>query len=77
MEVGDIANNDYLKMKYFPSSLTKNAFTCFTTLPPHSIFNWNQLKKAFHEQFYMCQSKICLKELANVRRTAHESIDDY
>jgi hypothetical protein len=64
-------------MKYFPSSLTKNAFTWFTTLPPHSIFNWNQLEKAFHEQFYMGQSKISLKELANVRRKTHESIDDY
>jgi hypothetical protein len=26
-EAGDIANNENLRMKYFPSSLTKNAFT--------------------------------------------------
>lgn len=32
-EAGDIANNEDLKMKYFPSSLTKNAFTWFRTLP--------------------------------------------
>jgi len=49
MEAGDMANNENLRMKYFPSSLTKNAFTWFTTLPPHSIFSWNQLEKAFHE----------------------------
>jgi len=55
----------------------KNAFTWFTTLPPHSIFSWNQLKKAFHEQFYMGQSKINLKELASVHQKTHESIDDY
>ena len=77
MEVGDIANNENMKMKYFPSSLTKNAFTWFTTLPPHSIFSWNQLEKAFHEQFYMGQSKISLKELVSIRCRAHESIDDY
>jgi len=77
MEAGDLANNENLKMKYFPSSLTKNAFTWFTTLPPHSFFSWNQLEKAFHEQFYMGQSKISLKELASVRRKTHESIDDY
>jgi len=77
MEAGDLANNENLKMKYFPSSLTKNAFTWFTTLPLHSIFSWNQLEKAFHEQFYMGQSKISLKELASVRRKTHESIDDY
>jgi len=77
MEADDLANNENLKMKYFPSSLTKNAFTWFTTLPPHSIFSWNQLEKTFHEQFYMGQSKISLKELASVRRKTHESIDDY
>jgi len=61
-EAGDIANNENLRMKYFPSSLTKNAFTWFTTLTPHSMFTWSQLEKAFHEQFYMGQSKISLKE---------------
>jgi hypothetical protein len=64
-------------MKYFPNSLTKNAFTWFTTLPPHSIHNWAQLERLFHEQFYMGQTKISLKELASVRRKAPESIDDY
>jgi len=79
MEVGELENNENLKIKYFPSSLTKNAFTWFTTLPPplYSIFSWNQLEKAFHEQFYMGQSKISLKELASVRCKTHESIDDY
>ncbi|XP_006598506.1 uncharacterized protein [Glycine max] len=77
VEAGDLANNENLRMKYFPNSLTKNAFTWFTTLPPHSIHNWNQLERIFHEQFYMGQSKISLKELASVRRKAPESIDDY
>jgi len=76
-KAGDIANNENLKMKYFPSSITKNAFTWFTTLPPHSSFSWNQLEKDFHEQFYMGQYKISLKELASVWRKTHESIDDY
>eukprot|EP00256_Glycine_max_P066604 XP_025981199.1 uncharacterized protein LOC100802634 [Glycine max] len=77
VEAGDLANNENLRMKFFPNSLTKNAFTWFTTLPPHSIHNWNQLERIFHEQFYMGQSKISLKELASVRRKAPESIDDY
>jgi len=64
-------------MKYFPSSLTKNAFTWFSTLPPGSIHCWTQLEKAFHEQFYMGHCKISLKELASVRHRTHESIDDY
>ncbi|XP_058727724.1 uncharacterized protein LOC131599348, partial [Vicia villosa] len=76
-EAGEIANNENLKMKYFPSSLTKNAFTWFTTLAPQSLFSWNQLERLFHEKFYMGQSKISLKELAGVRRKGTEPVDDY
>ncbi|XP_058776003.1 uncharacterized protein LOC131650309, partial [Vicia villosa] len=76
-EAGELANNENLKMKYFPSSLTKNDFTWFTTLPPQSLFSWNQLERLFHEQFYMGQSKISLKELAGVRRKGTEAVDDY
>ena len=39
IEAGEIENNENLKIKYFPSSLTKNAFTWFTTLPANSIHN--------------------------------------
>ncbi|XP_050895399.1 uncharacterized protein LOC127102024 [Lathyrus oleraceus] len=76
-EAGDLANSENLRMKYFPSSLTKNAFTWFTTLPPNSIDAWPQLERLFHEQFYMGQTKISLKELANIKRNFTEPIDDY
>ena len=39
IEGGEILNNENLRIKYFPSSLTKNAFTWFTTLPANSIHN--------------------------------------
>jgi hypothetical protein len=76
-EDGDIANNENLRFKLFPNSLSKNAFTWFITLAPHSIQHWTQLERFFHEQFYMGQSKISLKELASVRGRTTESIDDY
>ncbi|XP_058741183.1 uncharacterized protein LOC131613539 [Vicia villosa] len=76
-KAGDLANNEDLRMKYFPSSLTKNAFTWFTTLPPNSIDTWSQLVRLFHEQFYMGQTKISLKELASIKRKFTEPIDDY
>jgi len=41
------------------------------------MFTWSQFEKAFHEQFYMGQRKISLKELASVRCKMSESIDDY
>jgi len=76
-EAGDLANDENLRLKFFPNSLTKNAFTWFTTLAPHSIQHWTELERLFHEQFYMGQSKISLKELASVKRSSTESIDDY
>jgi len=76
-EAGDLANDEYLRLKYFPNSLTNNGFTWCTTLTPHSIQNWTELERLFHEQFYMRQSKISLKELASVERNSNESIDDY
>jgi len=76
-EARDLENDENLRLKYFPSSLTKNAFMWFTTLTPHSIQNQTQLVRLFHEQFYMGQSKISLKELASVNRSSTESIDDY
>jgi hypothetical protein len=76
-EAGDFANNENLRMKYLPNSLIKNVFTWFTTLPPNSTFNSNQLERVFNEQFYMGKSKISLKELASVRRKTPKSIDNY
>ncbi|XP_050915778.1 uncharacterized protein LOC127130859 [Lathyrus oleraceus] len=75
IEAGDMSNNESLRMSFFPSSLTKNDFTWFTTLP--QIHTWNQLERMFHEQFYMRQTKISLKELASARREFTEPIDDY
>ncbi|XP_050890060.1 uncharacterized protein LOC127095405 [Lathyrus oleraceus] len=77
IEAGDISNNESLRIKFFPSYLTKNAFTWFTTLPQSSIYIWNQLGRMFHEQFYMGQMKISLKELASIKQKFTDPIDDY
>lgn len=77
IECCDLTNNEYLRMKYFPSSLTNNAFTWFTTLPPNSIQTWAQLERNFHEQFYRGDTKIKLIDLANIKRLCNELVDDY
>ncbi|XP_050889747.1 uncharacterized protein LOC127095044 [Lathyrus oleraceus] len=76
-EAGDLANNENLSIKYFTSSLTKNAFTWFTTLPMSLIHDWTRLERLFHEQFYMGKSNISLKELASIKHKFSEPIDDY
>ncbi|XP_050894294.1 uncharacterized protein LOC127101025 [Lathyrus oleraceus] len=47
-ESGDLAHNECLRVKNFPSSLTKAAFTWFTSLAPSSIDSWAKLEKKFH-----------------------------
>ncbi|XP_015944827.1 uncharacterized protein LOC107469960 [Arachis duranensis] len=37
VEIGNLANDENLKMKFFPSSLTKNVFTWFSNLRPNLI----------------------------------------
>lgn len=75
-KVGDLPNNKNLRIKHFPSFLTKNAFTWFTTLPASSIHDWTRLEILFHEQFYMGRSKISLKQLASIKYKLSEPIDD-
>lgn len=77
IEARDISNNESLRIKLFPSSITKNVFTWFTTLLQSSIHTWNQLERMFHEQFYMGQKKISLKELASIKRKFTEPINYY
>nr|KYP38879.1 Pro-Pol polyprotein [Cajanus cajan] len=77
VECGDLANNEYLKMKYFPSSLTKHAFTWFSTLPPNSIHTWIRLEGSFHEHFFREETKVSIVDLMNIKRQNHETLDDY
>jgi hypothetical protein len=44
-EAGDLANDENLRLIYFPNFLTKNAFMWFTSHTPHSIQNWTQLER--------------------------------
>lgn len=77
IEVEDLANNENLRIKYFPSSLTKNAFTWFITLLASSIHDWTRLERLFHGQFYMGQSKISLKELASIKHKFLKPVNGY
>ena len=57
IEFGDLSIDEILKIKNFPCSLTKNAFTWFTTLPPKSIYTWIQLKRVFQKYFFRGETK--------------------
>ncbi|XP_057756352.1 uncharacterized protein LOC130975599 [Arachis stenosperma] len=77
VEIGNLANDENLKKKIFPSSLMKNAFTWFSNLRPNSITTWNQLENAFHAQFYRGKMNVAVTDLVDLKREDGETIDDY
>ncbi|XP_057747800.1 uncharacterized protein LOC130966995 [Arachis stenosperma] len=77
VEIGNLANDENLKMKFFPSSLTKNAFTWFSNLRPNSITTWNKLETTFHAQFYRGKMNVAVTDLVALKRKDGETIDDY
>ncbi|RYR50215.1 hypothetical protein Ahy_A07g036817 isoform B [Arachis hypogaea] len=77
VELENLADNENMRMKFFPVSLTKNAFTWFSNLRPSSILTWAQLKNIFHAQFYRAELNVSLTNLLAIERDDGESIDDY
>ncbi|XP_016199077.1 uncharacterized protein LOC107640041 [Arachis ipaensis] len=77
VEIGNLANDENLKMKFFSSSLTKNSFTWFLTLRPNSVTTWNQLETAFHAQFYRGKMNVAVTNLVALKHEDGETIDDY
>jgi hypothetical protein len=61
----------------FPLSLSSIAFTWFTSLTPHSIFTWAQLKQKNHEYFYSGDTELGLSYLTAIKQKHNESITDY
>ncbi|RYR16120.1 hypothetical protein Ahy_B04g073069 isoform A [Arachis hypogaea] len=64
-------------MKFFPSSLTKNAFTWFSNIRPNSITTWAQLENAFHAQFYRGELNVVVTDLVALKREDGETINDF
>jgi len=77
MECGDLAIDKFLKMKYFPSSLTKICFTWFTILPPNLIYIWAQLERVLHQHFFRGEANVSLIDLEITKDFKSETIGDY
>ncbi|XP_016204588.1 uncharacterized protein LOC107645076 [Arachis ipaensis] len=77
VEIGNLANDENLKMKFFPSSLMKNVFTWFSNLTPNLITTWNQLETAFHAQFYRGEMNVAVTDLVALKHEDSKTIDDY
>ena len=51
-QLGKVSSVEALKVHLFSLSLTRIAFAWISSLPPLSIFTWEQLECKFHDHFY-------------------------
>jgi hypothetical protein len=63
LEYGNLTSFEILKMKYFPSSLTRDSFSLFTTLTSNSVRLWVQ----FHDDFNRGELIIVVIDLTNIK----------
>ena len=78
VQCGELANYEnlyHLKLKLFPKSLTRVAFTWYTTLPRNSIQSWQEIEKQFHTQFFRVKPEVCITKLSKVTQRNGETVD--
>jgi hypothetical protein len=76
-QLGEAGRYDALRVRTFSLSLTGTAFAWYSSLPPNSIANWDQLECKFHEHFYSGNHEVGLADLASVRQSREESVLSY
>ncbi|CAA0819813.1 Unknown protein, partial [Striga hermonthica] len=70
--------SDALRCRMFSLTLGPRAQKWYHSLPPHSIWKWQQLRSAFRSHFIGAQVCLIPKEsLANITQKDDESVKDY
>jgi hypothetical protein len=67
MQLGEASADEAFRIRYFPLSLTAPTFTCFTSLPAHSICSWKDLEQKFHAHYYTGSNEKKLIDLTTLR----------
>ena len=73
-QFGEVSKNDMLKLRIFSSSLIGPAFTWYVSLPLGSIQAWQDMEKAFHNQFYQADPEVTLVDLTKVNQKSARDI---
>lgn len=73
----ELANNDFMKLKLFPTSLTGIAFEWYTNLPPGSVPNWQRMEEIFHAQFYQIEPEVSMADLACLKQRPDEKVTQF
>ena len=76
-QLGEASSINELKVCLFSLSLTRTAFSWFSSLAPNSIGSWEQLEQKFHEHFFCGHDELKLSHLTLVRQSRDEYVYDY
>ena len=69
------ANEDQIKLRLFPFSLSDEAKTWLKSLPPNSITTWEQLKQPFIRKYFPPHKTIRLRNaITSFRQKSRESL---
>ena len=72
LQLGEASFNNTMRVYLFSLSLTRMAFSWFSSLAPNSILNWNQLERKFNDYFFNRENETKLSDLTFVRKGRDE-----
>ena len=73
----EFTNNDYMKLRLFPNSLTGGAYVWYINLTPGSIQTRQQMEEAFHAQFFQTELEVSMADLARLSQRPDEKATQF
>ncbi|XP_058179969.1 uncharacterized protein LOC131327899 [Rhododendron vialii] len=77
LQLGELGSDDVFKLKLFPHSLTKTAFTWFISLPANSIHTWQDMEEQFHAQYFRHEPEVSIADLAKLKQKPNETAEQF
>ncbi|CAL2265796.1 unnamed protein product [Prunus armeniaca] len=72
-----IENNPLLKLRLFGNSLSRQAFTCYNSLPANFVQTWEHMENVFHDYYFRIQPEITISDLAALKQGEDEPAQDF
>ncbi|CAL8086800.1 unnamed protein product [Prunus armeniaca] len=72
-----IENNLLLKLRLFGNSLSRQAFTWYTSLLANSVQTWEQMENVFHDYYFRIQLEVTISDLAALKQSEDELAHDF
>ena len=66
-QLGEVGSSKSLRVRMFSLSLTRIAFSWFSSLAPNTIRSLDELEQKFHDNFYSGDNETMLTYLTSVR----------